>query len=137
MDAQTLHDSLPRLNEVFTDASVPKVFAGDDWQLLALQRDASIFTVNLFSLKQAARVLAIPQTDILSLLKRFRGVEVTLLPETADWRVRPLGERWREDACAMTHFMPFLYDVMRNALLDLSPRGLNLVGLVVACDVDS
>ena len=136
MDAQALHDSLPRLNEVFTDPSLPKVFAGDDSQLLALQRDASLFTVNLFSLRQAARVLALPKTDVASLLKRFRGVELKLLPETADWRVRPLGERWREDACAVTHFMPFLYDVMRNALLELSPRGLNLVEMEGIWEVD-
>ena len=97
MDALALRDSLPRLNEVFTDPAVPKIFAGEESQLRALQRDASVFTVNLFSLQQAARVLAIPQTDICALLKRFAGVEVKLLPETADWRVRPLAGKWRGD----------------------------------------
>lgn len=108
MDALALRDSLPRLNEVFTDPAVPKIFAGEESQLRALQRDASVFTVNLFSLQQAARVLAIPQTDICALLKRFAGVEVKLLPETADWRVRPLAGKWREDACAMTLLCRFV-----------------------------
>lgn len=134
MDALALRDSLPRLNEVFTDPAVPKIFAGEESQLRALQRDASVFTVNLFSLQQAARVLAIPQTDICALLKRFAGVEVKLLTETADWRVRPLAGKWREDACAMTHFMPFLYDSLRNALLENSPRGLNLVVMMIKDD---
>lgn len=119
---------------MFTDPAVPKIFAGEESQLRALQRDASVFTVNLFSLQQAARVLAIPQTDICALLKRFAGVEVKLLPETADWRVRPLAGKWREDACAMTHFMPFLYDSLRNALLENSPRGLNLVVMMIKDD---
>ena len=41
MDALALRDSLPRLNEVFTDPAVPKIFAGEESHCLLYTSDAA------------------------------------------------------------------------------------------------
>lgn len=40
----------------------------------------------------------------------------------ADWRIRPLGTEMLEYARADTHFLLFIYDNLRNALLEKSSR---------------
>ena len=104
-----------------------KVYSGNDSLLLALQRDFNIFTVNLISLAQAARVLSYGHESVKGLMNRFCGVHYTLLSSGCDWRCRPLTEIMIEDCRRETHFMPYLFDMMRKRLIESSPQSLNLV----------
>lgn len=112
---------------MFTDENIVKVYNGNDSLLLALQRDFSIYTVNLISLQQAARVLSFENTSMKGLMDHFCGIHYTLLSGGCDWRHRPLTEIMIEDCRKETHFMLYLCDVMRKRLIECSPHNLNLV----------
>ena len=119
------------MNEIFTDETIVKVYSGNDSVLLALQRDFGIYTVNLVSLAQAARVLSYGNDSVKDLLKRFCDIKYSLLSSSCDWRYRPLSQIMIDDCRKETHFMGFLFDMIRKRLIESSPQSLNLVQIVL------
>ena len=75
-----------RLNEVFSCERVMKILGDDETPLLTLQRDFGVYVVNLFSLRQAARVLSLQVNDLRGILKIFVGKEFHRLSSRCDWR---------------------------------------------------
>ena len=110
--------------------SIVKVYNGNDNLLLSLQRDFAIYTVNIFSLQQASRVLSFEKHNMKSLMQKFFNHHYLLLGNGCDWRVRPLSEELIRDILMEVHCMPYLFDVLRNELLNRSPKNLNLVSVV-------
>ena len=107
--------------------SIVKVYSGNDNLLLSLQRDFAIYVVNIFSLQQASRVLSYENHSVKSLLWKFCKCDYLLLGNGCDWRVRPLSDELIRDVLREVHCMPYLFDVLRNELLNRSPKNLNLV----------
>ena len=60
MDPFPLWRQLTSLNEIFTDPTIVKVFHGGDNDLVWLQRDFSVYVVNMFDTHQAAIRLNFP-----------------------------------------------------------------------------
>jgi exosome complex exonuclease RRP6 len=66
---------MPALRDVFANPYILKVFHGADKDIEWLQRDFSIYVVNMFDTGQAARELAYPSFSLAFLLKTFCDVD--------------------------------------------------------------
>lgn len=74
VDTLSLRSELHELNEIFTKPSVLKVFHGADLDVQWLQRDLSLYVVNMFDTHQAAKQLALPYLSLAHLLKKYCNI---------------------------------------------------------------
>lgn len=88
VDTLALRDKLAVLNEVFTKPSIVKVFHGADMDIQWLQRDLSLYIVNMFDTHQAAKQLEYKRHALGYLLERFCNVQPNKHFQLADWRIR-------------------------------------------------
>ena len=108
------------LNEVFADPSILKVLHGAYMDIVWLQRDLGLYVVGLFDTYHAARALGYPGASLAYLLERHVQFTAQKQYQLADWRVRPLSKELFEYARADTHFLLYIYDNMRNELVEKS-----------------
>ncbi|KAF2760694.1 exosome complex exonuclease-like protein Rrp6 [Pseudovirgaria hyperparasitica] len=108
------------LNEVFTDPSIVKVLHGAYMDVIWLQRDLGLYLVGLFDTHWAAKALGYDGGSLAFLLQKFVGFEAQKQYATADWRIRPLPKELFDYARSDTHFLLYIYDHMRNELIDRS-----------------
>lgn len=88
IDTLALREELHVLNEVFTDPRVLKVFHGADSDVEWLQRDLSLYVVNMFDTHQAAKRLNLARLSLAFLLKQYCRLDVDKTFQLADWRIR-------------------------------------------------
>ncbi|ORX34217.1 ribonuclease H-like domain-containing protein [Kockovaella imperatae] len=105
---------------VMVDPSVVKVLQGADQDIVWLQKDFQIYIVNLFDTHQAAAFLQYPQRSLKALVAKFCGITLDKGQQMADWRVRPLTPEMIKYARADTHYLLYVYDKIRNELLEKS-----------------
>ncbi|KAM0284133.1 hypothetical protein ACHAQH_002121 [Verticillium albo-atrum] len=110
------------LNEVFTDPKIVKVFHGAHMDMQWLQRDLGLYINGLFDTFFAAEILGYPQRSLAYLLKRFVDFDADKKYQMADWRIRPLPEEMFYYARSDTHYLLYIFDKIRNELLDASDR---------------
>lgn len=108
------------LNDVFADPNILKVLHGAAMDIMWLQRDLGLYIVGLFDTYHAARSLGYPGASLAYLLQRFVGFKAQKQYQIADWRIRPLGKELFEYARADTHFLLYIFDNMRNELVEKS-----------------
>ncbi|KAF2207222.1 hypothetical protein CERZMDRAFT_51771 [Cercospora zeae-maydis SCOH1-5] len=108
------------LNEVFADPNIIKVLHGAFMDIMWLQRDLGLYIVGLFDTHHASRVLGYPGGSLAFLLKKFANVDAQKQYQTADWRVRPLPKELFDYARSDTHFLLYIFDNMRNELIQRS-----------------
>ncbi|KAH8791558.1 ribonuclease H-like domain-containing protein [Hyaloscypha finlandica] len=106
------------LNEVFADPKILKVFHGAYMDIVWLQRDLGLYVVGLFDTHWASRTLGYAGGSLAFLLKKFIDFDADKKYQMADWRIRPLPEEMFFYARADTHFLLYIYDHMRNELID-------------------
>ncbi|KAJ6579470.1 ribonuclease H-like domain-containing protein [Mycena vulgaris] len=106
------------LNEVFTDPSVVKVLHGAESDIVWLQQDFNLYIVNLFDTFHASKLLDFPRHGLANLLEMYCDFVPDKRYQLADWRIRPLPADMLQYARSDTHFLLFIYDNLRNALLD-------------------
>ncbi|CAF5149377.1 unnamed protein product, partial [Rotaria sp. Silwood1] len=120
IDTLTLRDELSILNNVFTNPKVLKVFHGADWDIEWLQKDFGIYIVNMFDTYRAAKELNLPTLSLAYLLKTYCNIDASKQFQLADWRIRPLPKEYCRYAREDTHYLLYIYDRLRNQLLDLN-----------------
>ena len=125
-------ENLQILNEVFTDPNIVKVFHGSHEDMIWLQRDLGLYVVGLFDTYYACVALNFEGRGLKYLLKRFADFDAQKKFQTADWRVRPLPAPMIDYARSDTHYLLYVYDNLRNMLLEASPSDSNLVDQVCA-----
>lgn len=130
IDTLTLRSELHELNEVFTKPTILKVFHGADSDIQWLQRDMSLYIVNMFDTHQAAKQLNLPYLSLAYLLKKFCGIDPNKHFQLADWRIRPLPEELIKYAREDTHYLLYIKDILRNALIDSSNGKINILKAV-------
>ncbi|KAB2102496.1 Exosome complex exonuclease [Alternaria gaisen] len=108
------------LNEVFADPNILKVLHGAYMDIVWLQRDLGLYVVGLFDTYHAARALGYPGASLAYLLERHVQFTAQKQYQLADWRTRPLSKELFEYARADTHFLLYVYDNMRNELVEKS-----------------
>ncbi|KAJ7499560.1 hypothetical protein FB451DRAFT_1073819 [Mycena latifolia] len=106
------------LNEMFTDPAVVKVFHGAESDIVWLQQDLNLYIVNLFDTFHASKLLDFPRHGLANLLEMYCDFVPDKRYQLADWRIRPLPADMLQYARSDTHFLLFIYDNLRNALLD-------------------
>ncbi|KAF3053470.1 exosome nuclease subunit [Didymella keratinophila] len=108
------------LNEVFADPGILKVLHGSYMDVIWLQRDLGLYLVGLFDTYHAARSLGYPGASLAYLLERHVNFKAQKQYQMADWRTRPLSKELFDYARADTHFLLYVYDKMRNELVEKS-----------------
>ncbi|KAE9369509.1 hypothetical protein N431DRAFT_546954 [Stipitochalara longipes BDJ] len=112
--------NLQILNEVFADPKIVKVFHGAYMDIVWLQRDLGLYVVGLFDTHWASRTLGYAGGSLAFLLKKFIDFDADKKYQMADWRIRPLPGEMFFYARADTHFLLYIYDHMRNELLEMT-----------------
>jgi exosome complex exonuclease RRP6 len=108
------------LNEVFADPSIVKVLHGAFMDAIWLQRDLGLYLVGLFDTHYACRALGYAGGSLAFLLKKFADVDAQKQHQMADWRVRPLPTELFDYARSDTHYLLYIFDCMRNELIERS-----------------
>ncbi|KAF7979235.1 hypothetical protein HWV62_43202 [Athelia sp. TMB] len=111
---------VPELNEILTDPQIVKVFHGADSDIVWLQQDFGMYVVNLFDTYHASKALEFSRHGLANLLEAYCDFTPDKRYQLADWRIRPLPKEMMEYARSDTHFLLYIYDNLRNALLDRS-----------------
>jgi len=127
VDTLKLRSELFVLNEVFTDPTILKVLHGSDHDIGWLQRDFGVYIVNMFDTGQAARVLQEARFSLAYLLQKYCDVHADKQYQLADWRIRELPEEMIHYAREDTHYLLFIYDVLRNQLIEQGNEMKNLL----------
>ncbi|XP_055850996.1 exosome component 10 [Episyrphus balteatus] len=130
LDALELRDELHILNEVFTNPKVVKILHGADSDVEWLQRDLSLYLVNMFDTHQAAKSLNFARLSLAYLLKHYCEIEADKTFQLADWRIRPLPEELITYARQDTHNLIYIYERLTNDLLDLANNQTNILRLI-------
>ncbi|KAI1007566.1 Exosome complex exonuclease [Podosphaera aphanis] len=112
--------NLQALNEIFANPSIIKVFHGAFMDIVWLQRDLGLYVVGLFDTFRASQALGYTGGSLAFLLKKFVNFDADKVYQMADWRIRPLPEEMVYYARADTHYLLYIFDHMRNELLDRS-----------------
>ncbi|KAJ3559317.1 hypothetical protein NM688_g420 [Phlebia brevispora] len=120
VDTLAVREELEELNEVFTDPKIVKVFHGAESDIVWLQQDFNLYIVNLFDTFHASKVLEFPRHGLATLMEMYCDFVPDKRYQLADWRIRPLPQEMIQYARSDTHFLLFIYDNLRNALLDRS-----------------
>ena len=124
-------ENLQILNEVFADPKIVKVFHGANMDMIWLQRDLGLYVVGLFDTYHASCALQFPGKSLKYLLERFAGFHAQKQFQMADWRVRPLPPHLIDYARSDTHYLLYIYDELRNMLLEASTPQENLISTVL------
>ncbi|KIW00363.1 hypothetical protein, variant [Verruconis gallopava] len=111
------------LNEVFADPSILKVLHGSAMDVIWLQRDLGLYLVGVFDTEHAATALRYPKRSLAYLLEKHVNFQAQKQYQLADWRVRPLSQELFDYARSDTHFLLYIYDCLRNELIDSSNVG--------------
>uniref|UniRef100_A0ACD5TTZ4 Uncharacterized protein n=1 Tax=Avena sativa TaxID=4498 RepID=A0ACD5TTZ4_AVESA len=104
------------LKEHFKDPTKRKIMHGADRDIMWLQRDFRVYVCNLFDTGQASRVLQMERNSLEYLLHHFCGVTANKIYQSADWRSRPLPDEMIKYAREDTHYLLYIYDLMRLRL---------------------
>lgn len=108
------------LNKVFADPNIVKVFHGAYMDIMWLQRDLGLYVVGLFDTHWASRTLGYQGGSLAFLLKKFIDFDADKKYQLADWRIRPIPDEMFFYARADTHYLLYIYDNMRNELIEKS-----------------
>lgn len=120
VDALALRSHMgPSLKDLFADANVKKVMHGADRDIEWLQRDFGIYVCNMFDTGQAARVLQLEGFGLAFLMQRFLKINPDKRYQLADWRIRPLPAEMIKYAREDTHYLLYLYDLLRVVLVSM------------------
>ena len=88
VDTLVLRKHMKKLNYVFTNPSIVKVFHGADSDVIWMQRDYGLYLVNLFDTYQASVLLELAHRSYAHLLELYVGLAIDKQYQLADWRER-------------------------------------------------
>ncbi|KAH8175034.1 3'-5' exonuclease domain-containing protein [Sarocladium implicatum] len=135
---QPWRHKLEVLNEVFADPSIVKVFHGAYMDMLWLQRDLGLYINGLFDTFFACEQLYSGRS-LAFLLSKFVDFDADKQYQLADWRIRPIPEEMLYYARSDTHYLLYIYDRVRNDLVEASDRSdpdKDLIGKALARSKD-
>lgn len=113
-------EELQVLNKVFANPDILKVFHGSAMDIIWLQRDLGLYVVGLFDTYHASVALNYTKRSLKFLLEKFVNFQAEKKYQMADWRTRPLSPGMFDYARSDTHYLLYIYDHIRNELLENS-----------------
>lgn len=129
-DAIVLRDEMHLLNEILTNPRIVKILHGADSDILWLQRDLSLYIVNMFDTHLGAKALAFTRFSLAFLLQHYCDKTVDKTFQLADWRLRPLCNEFVAYARLDTHYLIYIYERITNDIIDLDDGRTDLVRTV-------
>lgn len=123
IDTISCRSFMHKLNGIFTNPSVLKVFHGAESDVIWLQRDFGIYVVGMFDTYYATKLLSLGGHSLSHLVRHYGGIELDKKFQLADWRIRPLPQEMLAYARSDTHYLPYIWDRIRNDLLNQGSRG--------------
>jgi len=81
----------------------------------------------MFDTGQASRVLEFPKYSLAYLLEKYCSIDADKKYQLADWRVRPLPPSLKKYAREDTHYLLWIFDKLRKALLSIDSSLLKTV----------
>ena len=120
IDALKLRNNLNKLNIILTNPKIIKIFHGGDYDIQWLQKDFGLYIVNMFDTGQASRILQFPSFSLKYLLESLCNYETDKKYQLADWRIRPLSKEMINYARCDTHFLLYIYDILKKKLIERS-----------------
>lgn len=130
IDTLSLRHELYQLNEIFTKPAILKIFHGADKDIEWLQRDLNVYIVNMFDTYRAAKVLEYSALSLAYLMRRFCQVIPNKQFQLADWRIRPLPLEFKQYAREDTHYLIYIYKMMKQELFKKAGQSDRLVKAV-------
>lgn len=130
IDTLALRSELHQLNEIFTKSTILKIFHGADMDIMWLQRDLSLYVVNMFDTHQAAKQLNLPYLSLAYLLNKYCGINPNKHFQLADWRMRPLPAELIKYAREDTHYLLHIKDMLKNELIEMANGKSNILKAV-------
>lgn len=124
-------EELQQLNEVFADPAILKVLHGSSMDIIWLQRDLGLYVVGMFDTYHASIALNYPKRSLKFLLEKFVNFQADKRYQMADWRIRPLPTAMFDYARSDTHYLLYVYDHLRNELVQNSTPEHQLVDYVL------
>lgn len=121
IDALAIREDVHKLQEVFLNPDILKVFHGADSDVQWLQRDFGLYLVSMFDTACASKVLHEEKNSLKHLLLKYVGYNTSKKFQLADWRIRPIPSQMLRYAQSDTHFLLEIFDILRNKLLS-SPK---------------
>lgn len=120
IDTISLRSICYKLNNIFCNPSIIKVFHGSNQDILWLQKDFGVYVVNMFDTYQASVHLLLDKHSYASLVLRYCKINLDKTNQLADWRERPLSDDKILYARNDTHYLLYVYDCMVKELYDKS-----------------
>ncbi|KAI6147295.1 ribonuclease H-like domain-containing protein [Pisolithus tinctorius] len=117
-DEKMANDAGEIVARIFADPTVVKVFHGADSDIVWLQQDFNIFVVGLFDTFHASKLLELSKHSLANLLETYCEFVPDKRYQLADWRIRPLPVEMLAYAQSDTHFLLYIYDRLRLALVE-------------------
>jgi len=75
----------------------------------------------MFDTGRASRLLNLSHHSLAFLLKHYCDITVDKKFQLADWRIRPIPSEMLKYAQEDTHYLLYVYDAMKNELLEKDP----------------
>ena len=117
IDTLECRSLMPKLNTVFSNPSILKVFHGSESDIIWLQRDFGIYVVGMFDTYYAAKLLNLGSHSLSHLVQFYANITLDKKFQLADWRIRPLPQEMIDYARSDTHYLLYIFDRMRQQLL--------------------
>ena len=74
----------------------------------------------MFDTEQASKILQFPSISLKYLLESLCNYETDKKYQLADWRIRPLSKEMINYARCDTHFLLYIYDILKKKLIERS-----------------
>lgn len=84
----------------------------------------------MFDTHEAARQLNYPHRTLAYLLRRFCGIEIDKKFQLADWRIRPLPDELKSYARMDTHYLIYVYHLLKKELRSFGNGTDNIIRVV-------
>ena len=107
---------LSRLNDVFSDAAILKIFHAAEYDLMCLKRDFRFEFNNLFDTMIAARMLGRKEIGLGALIESEFGIHLDKKYQKANWGIRPLSHEMLQYAVSDTRYLSALKDRLQAEL---------------------
>ena len=107
---------LSRLNDIFSDEKILKIFHAAEYDLMCLKRDFHFEFNNLFDTMIAARMLGRKEVGLGSLIESEFGIHLDKKYQKANWGIRPLSNEMLQYAVSDTRYLSALKDRLLSEL---------------------
>ena len=111
-----LNTDISKLNTIFANESIQKIFHAAEYDILSLKRDYGFDFANLFDTMIAAKILGWPRYGLGSIIAEYFNIKLDKRYQRYNWGRRPLSREALRYARLDTHYLLTLRQLQLNEL---------------------